>query len=284
MCTKKIYLVAILTLLCVHMSNAQPYSDYKFSTLEFVAKGEGYTTSVDDLSDAQNELADRYYTGTKGAPKDLQAASYWFWQSAKNGNKYAQYNLAWRWYNGEGVDKNLKEALYWFDKSSDQHFHEASLQSGKMYFYGNGTQVDYRAASKRFKDAAFGDIPEGKYYYALCFANGYGVPRDSVKTWIWAERAIEDKYYYAYWILGRMYEKGETVARNYDNARYYYEKGVENDIAICANDLGLGYEKGTLAEKDINKALEYYQIATEKGNIYGKANSARLYANKDLEI
>ena len=35
---------------------------------------------------------------------------------------------------------------------------------------------------------------------------------------------------------------------------------------------------------DINKALEYFQIAAEQGNRYGKANSARLYANKDFEI
>ena len=282
--TKKIYLLTTIALLCVHVSNAQQYSDYEFSLLEFVAKGESYSTNTSDLAEAQNELAIRYYYGSKGATKNLKTASYWFWQSAKNGNKYAQNNLAWHWYDGEGVDKDLKEALYWFNQSSNQYFHKASLQAGKMYFYGEGTTVDYANAVKRFKDAAFGDIPEGKYYYALCFANGYGVKRDSVKTWIWAERAIDDKYYHTYWMLGKMYEEGKTVVKDNDYARSLYEKGVEYGDASCANTLGLGYEKGTLAEKDINKALEYFQIAAEKGNRYGKANSARLYANKELDI
>lgn len=282
--TKKIHIITIAALLCVFTSNAQTFADYELSTLEFVAKGGSSLSNMQEVAEAQNELAIRYYNGNKGATKNKRTAVHWFLESAKNGNKYAQYNIAWRYKEGDGVTQNMQNALYWFDKSSEQYFHKASLQAGKMYFYGEGTQVDYNNAVKRFKDAAFGDIPEGKYYYALCFANGYGVKRDSVKTWIWAERAIDDKYYHTYWMLGRMYEEGKTVAQNYDYARYYYEKGVEHDIAICANDLGLGYEKGTLAEKDINKALEYFQIAAEKGNRYGKANSARLYANKELEI
>lgn len=281
----KKYLSIIIAVSIRLVCNAQSYSDYSFSTLEFVAKGESFsTTSVEDLSNAQNELAIRYYNGSKGATKDIKKAAYWFLQSAKNGNKYAQYNIARRYQEGDGVTHNLQNALYWFDKSSDQHFHKASLESGKMYLCGEGTQVDFNSAAKRFKDAAFGDIPEGKYCYALCFANGHGVPRDSVKTWIWAERAIKDEYYHTYWVLGRMYEEGVTVMKDYDSARFYYEKGVEHDIAVCANSLGLGYENGTLAEKDINRALAYFQIAAEKGNRYGKANCARLYANKELEI
>ena len=205
--TKKMYILAIIALLCVHVSNAQQYSDYKFSTLEFVAKGESYGTSTSDLADAQNELAIRYYNGNKGATKDIRKAAYWFLQSAKNGNKYAQNNIAWRYRSGDGVEKKPQVALYWFNQSSNQHFHKASLEAGKMYFYGEGTNVDYTNAAKRFKDAAFGNIPEGKYYYALCFANGYGVKRDSVKTWIWADRAINDKYYHVYGVLGKCTKK-----------------------------------------------------------------------------
>ena len=285
--TKMIYIAILISLIFGYVCNAQPYSDYKFSTLEFVAKGEGYTTNTEDLSNAQNELAIRYYNGSKGATKDVRMAAYWFLQSAKNGNKYAQYNIAWRYRNGDGIEKKLHEALYWFKMSSNQHFHKASLEAGKMYFYGEGTLVDYDYAAKRFKDAAFGDIPEGKYYYALCFANGCGVQRDSVKTWIWANRALDDKYYDIYMVLGKMYEEGKTVAKDYDYARFYFEKGVEHGVAACANSLGVGYENGTLAdysEKDINKAIEYFQIAAEKGDKLGKANLARLYANKDLDI
>ncbi len=285
--TKKIYTVIVTIFTFCYICNAQSYSDYKLSTLEFVAKGESYTTNTEDLSNAQNELAIRYYNGSKGATKDIRKAAYWFLQSAKNGNKYAQYNIAQRYKKGDGVKINLKAALYWFRKSGEQHFHKASLQAGKMYFYGKGSDVNYENAAKCFKDAAFGDIPEGKFYYALCYAKGYGVPRDSVKTWIWANRAINDKYYRIYWVLGKMYEEGETVTKDYSYARFYYEKGVEHGIAACANSLGLGYENGTLAdysEKDTNKALEYFQIAAEKGNRLGKANLARLYANKDLDV
>ena len=153
-----------------------------------------------------------------------------------------------------------------------------------MHFHGEGTDVNYTKAVKFFKDAAFGDIAEGKYYYALCYENGFGVQRDSTKALIWANRAIDSEEYDAYLILGRMYAKGETVAQNKSEALYYYEKGSEKGVNSCTNALGLGYEKGTFVEKDIYKAIEYFTLAASNGYKYGKYNAARLYQNPENPI
>lgn len=276
---KKI-LVAIFALIPA-ITFSQNYNDYELSTLKFVASGQSSTTQGEDLAIAQNALGIRYFNGSGGAPKDLQTAAYWFEKSATNGHVYGQYNIAWRYYHGQGVAKNYSKALYWFEKAGNQSHHESSLKAGKMHFYGEGTDVNYSKAILFFKDAAFGDIAEGKYFYALCFANGFGVQRDSTKTLIWANRAIDDEYYQAYWILGRMYQNGETVAKDDSKTLHYYKLGSDNGINSCTNDLGLGYEKGTFVEKDIYKALEYFTLAASNGYKYGKHNSARLYRNPE---
>lgn len=280
--TKKILTLTFL-LITLNLS-AQRYGDYELSTLKFVASGQSSSTSFEELGTAQNELAIRYANGTKGAPKNPETAAYWFLESAKNGNKYAQNNIAWRYYDGTGVRKDLSQALYWFSKSGQQHFHKASLKAGKMYFFGEGTEVNYTKALSFFKDAAFGDIPEGKYYYALCFANGFGTAKDSTMAIIWANRAIEDEYYDSYWTLGRMYSTGECVAKNDSEAEYYFKKGSDLGVSECSNDLGVGYEKGTFVEKNIYKALEYYTLAASQGNRYGKSNAARLYKNPEYSF
>lgn len=278
---KKLFLLIVILLSSARVYAQYGYSDYDLDLLQFVASGQSSSTSIEDLGTAQNELAIRYANGSKGASKNAEKAAYWFLQGANNGNKYAQNNIAWRYYESNGVRKDLAKALYWFDKSGKQHFHKASLKAGKMYFYGEGTEVNYPKALAHFKDAAFGDIAEGKYFYALCFAFGYGTDKDATKALLWANRAIEDEYYSSYWTLGRMYSREDGAEQDYEKALNYFTLGAEQKISDCANDLGIGYEKGTFVEKDIYKALEYYTMAASQGNRYGRSNAARLYGNPD---
>lgn len=278
---KKLFLLLAIALGGTQIYAQNTFSDYDLDLLQFVASGQSSTTSLTELGTAQNELAIRYANGSKGASKNAEKAAYWFLKGANSGDKYAQNNIAWRYYEGNGVTKDLTKALYWFDKSGKQNFHKAALKAGKMYFHGEGTEVNYSKAIVHFKDAAFGDIPEGKYYYALCFAFGYGTEVDPTKALIWANRAIEDEYYYSYWTLGRMYSGDEGAIKDYEKAEYYFSLGAEHKISNCANDLGVGYQNGTFVEKDIYKALEYYTLAASLGNRYGKSNAALLYLNKD---
>lgn len=278
---KKQFLLIAILLVSVQALAQNKFSDYEIEHLKFVASGESSSTSISELGTAQNELGIRYANGSKGVSKNIEEAAFWFLQGASNGNKYAQNNIAWRYYEGYGVTKDLAEALYWFDRSGKQNFYEAALMAGKMYFYGEGTEVNYYKALRCFKNAAFGDIPEGKYYYGMCFAFGYGTEVDPTKALIWANRAIEDEYYSSYWTLGRMYSRAEGVEWDFEKAEYYFRMGVKHKISNCANDLGIGYEKGTFVEKDINKAFEYYTLAASQGNRYGKSNLARLYKNPD---
>ena len=133
MYTKKILLLAVSVFLCGHI-HAQ-YSTYDFELLQFVAGGGSSSTSPADVATAQNELAIRYFKGTGGAQKNY-------------GNRYAQNNLAYAYLNGNGTPVDKSKALYWFEQSGNQHYHNAALMAGKMYYYGDGTPVNYNKAAR----------------------------------------------------------------------------------------------------------------------------------------
>ena len=265
MCIKRTIIFFLLVFSCL-LLKAQ-YSSYELGTLEFVAKGESSITSTSDIAIAQNELAIRYYQGTRGASKDIDKAIYWFTESANNGNRYAQYNLANKYLYGEGVSMDKAKALYWFVKSGEQHYHEASLQAGLMYYNGVGTSVNYTKAAEFSKDAAFGGIGVGMYNYALCLAYGNGVKADSTKALIWLFRAIDKNYYKSYNFLGVMYRDGIAVNQNNNSALYYFEKGDEYNDPDSQYNLGYAYLNGTFVDKDSVKALDYYIKAANNGSV-----------------
>ena len=227
--------ITILALFIPLFTAAQSqFDDYSLESLTTTAEyGEG-----ERQSNAQNSLAIRYNTGTKGAPLNPTKAVYWFKRSAQNGNKYAMNNLAYAYLNGKGIDKDVTMAVYWMEESAKKYYPSAALTIGKWYYYGTYVAQDYRKAARYLKDAAFGGIAEAMFYYGWCFAYGQGESANYDKANFWAHRAIDNEYYAAYELLGDMYQYGKTVNVDAYQAKRYYELGAEKNILSCMVELG----------------------------------------------
>ena len=52
-----------------------------------------------------------YELGEYGILQDKKEAFKWFTKAADNGSPYAQYEMALRYFNGDGVTKNLQKAM-----------------------------------------------------------------------------------------------------------------------------------------------------------------------------
>jgi hypothetical protein len=78
--------------------------------------------------------------------------------------------------------------------------------------------------------------------------------------------AAKEQFVPAYSSIGRMYELGIGMERDYEQARGWYREGIKEGCPICANNLGvLEYlEIGEGAEKD--NAASYFQEAVTLGN------------------
>ena len=88
--------------------------------------------SLDDLkrdaskgdTSAMFELASRYYHG-EGIAKDPAMAAKWFLAAAEKGHAASQFGIAACYEEGLGVAQSQASAVYWMKKSADQGYYMA---------------------------------------------------------------------------------------------------------------------------------------------------------------
>ena len=66
------------------------------------------------------------YAQGKGCTKDAQKAASYYLAAAEKGNKYAQHNIAFCYWDGVGVEKNRETAIMWMRRSAAQGYEKAA--------------------------------------------------------------------------------------------------------------------------------------------------------------
>lgn len=126
-------------------------------------------------SDAQYDLAMRYWEGKEGAPKDDSKAFYWAKKSAEQGDAYAQSWVGYFYENGYGTARDFGEAAYWYRRSADQGNRFSQNNLGECYYYGRGVERCYEKAVSWYKKAADQEFPSACYNLGWCYEMGEGV-------------------------------------------------------------------------------------------------------------
>jgi hypothetical protein len=108
---------------------------------------------------------------------------------ADAGDSIAQYEMALRYADGEGVPQNYRDAMAWFAKAAANGNDDAQWKLGLGYIKGIGVSHDERNAVVWFKRAAnHGDVRAQSALSDL-YLSGRGVPRDYVRAYTWASIA-----------------------------------------------------------------------------------------------
>ncbi|GBC03100.1 hypothetical protein RclHR1_00050008 [Rhizophagus clarus] len=200
-------------------------------------------------------------------------------QSAENGDKKAQYNLAHLYYTGEAVEKDLNKAFYWYQKAAENGIKFAMNRLAIHYYNGEGTEKDLEKAFYWCQKAAEKDYDEAQYNLALLYENGEGTEKDIAEALYWYQKAAENGIEIAMNSLANHYYNGEGTEKDIDKAFYWYQKAAENGIEIAMNNLAIQYYNGEGAEKDLEKAFYWCQKAAEKDYNKAQYNLALLYEN-----
>lgn len=100
-----------------------------------------------------------------------------------------QYELGWRYDEGEGVDQDSAKAFEWYRKSAEQGFVGAQYSLGVMYENGKGVKKDFFKASEWYcKAAGQGDV-DAQYNLGAMYEIGEGVEQDYAKAMEWYTKA-----------------------------------------------------------------------------------------------
>lgn len=124
----------------------------------------------------------RLFEKGDGAPKDCEAAYYWFSQSATNGSGEAAYDLG-TWSESGGCDgKYPNEALKWYKLAEKNGDYRAANKIGELYLLDNGRAVE---ATFWFKRGAVALDTEALFNLGKLYAEGRVVPKDLIAAYAW---------------------------------------------------------------------------------------------------
>ncbi len=103
-----------------------------------------------------------------------------------------------------------------------------------------------------------------------------GVDAATVKEW---REAAERGSAWAQYNLGLMYDSGDGVAEDDEQAMKWYQKAAEQGLADAQNNLGGMYINGEGVAEDDVEAVKWFRKAAEQGNAEAQLGLGVMYAN-----
>ena len=252
--------------------------------------------------DAQYNLGLMYGKG-KGVKKDYREAIKWWVLAANQGNGKAQTNLGWMYEIGIGVQKDAHKAAHWYQIASNQGIAKAQDKLNLLLNKTNkNSQENTASSSKDISNLNTGSVSSGKNtldaagYIPDAF-NKIGEDTNDLDRLHTAINALDNKKFStahklfldlankgiaeAQINLGMMFELGQGVPQNYDEAIRRYRIAANmglveaqekldsllNKMAKAQVNLGLGmrFENGQGVPQDFDEAIRRYRIAANLG-------------------
>ena len=225
-----------------------------------------YSSKLDNLKSALREL-DSVSPEEKKAKElsnlaieaysknDLKTAFKHFYEAAMAGDPISMLNLGVMYTSDDVVPRDLQQALYWFEKAAAE-----------------GIETAARYAEMAKKQLASDDIKEFFQRGIQLYSKG-----DYAGAFPWFEKAAQLGDPQSQFILGNMYDFGESVSVNDEKAYYWYLKAAEQNHVDALFNVGVFYERGRFVKQDIEKAVYYYRKAARLGS------KRALQASREIE-
>jgi len=152
--------------------------------------------------------------------------------------------------------------------------------------YKEGTDAfdrgDHRTALKEFHALAEINDARGQYGLGVMYDLGEGVPQNLEEAVKWYLLSAEQGNADAQNNLGVMYENGEGIARDYGEAMKWYRKAAEMRNPDAPNNIGVMYMTGVGIRRDYVKACMWFNIAG-RGDPSAESNKRFLYKKMTTE-
>ena len=203
-------------------------------------------------------------------------------EQAKGKDAQFQYDLAQRYFKGDGVEKDEKVGVELLHLAAEQNHIISCAVLGDRYQHGRDVRLSPKEAAKFYQKAV-----EQKYVYAeqrfamyhlgLLYRDGKGVRKDLAKAAELLSKAAEQEDPHATNSLGNMYWNGEGVAKDED-------KAVE--LIVKALSMGIPWEWGGLDQKlkkrtDREKLAPLFLPYAEAGNWRAQYILGKLHRDGD---
>ena len=212
-------------------------------------------------------VADIYARGNGNLPPNYAEAAIWFRLAAEAGNRNAARTLGMFYLTGAGVPRDPDEAAIWFRRAAEAGDPVAKADLGSLLLGGkiNLKLTEPPPVHEWFEQAAESGDLIGAFNYAVCLAQGVGVPRDDTRAAIWFRRAADGLLNAQYW-YGRILAEGRGVEANLEEARIWLQKAADMNLPEALVDLAEMHMKGHGGPRDPEAGRQLYERAANLGH------------------
>ena len=226
----------------------------------------------------------KYQKTTKS--KDYEVTSRWYQRYLKHYSAYAQKdNIYFLYAELLSQKHHYKEALKWYKKSAEQGFIHAQFDLASKYYHGEGVLKDDKSAFKWFRKSAEQGDADAQFNLGLIYANGNGVTRDHAEAANWYRKAADQGFAKAQTSLGVMYAEGQGVSTDFSTAVLWFRKAAYQGNSLAQHNLGLMYGRGQGVPQDFTEAYAWESLAAISGHedaIKNRDNIASNFSPEEL--
>jgi TPR repeat protein len=140
-------------------------------------------------------------------------------------------------------------------------------------------QGNYKIALEKWKPLAEEGNDHAQYGLGQMYEMGNGVTKDIQEAFKWYKLSAEQGNAPAKFYLGLMYASGSGVTKDIQEAFKWYKLSAEQGYDEAQSNLGAMYAIGEGVKKDYKKAAKWYRLAAEQGFPLGQYNLGWIYKN-----
>lgn len=191
---------------------------------------------------------------------------------AVRGDAQAQFLLAERYENGNGIEKSPLKAIKWYEKAAENNNADALNNLGYCYEYALGVAQSSKKAFEYYEKAAKLNNKDALYNLAICYRDGIAVEKSSEHSFNYFLKAAacENPDPEAQWEVAQCYYRGIGTAQNvYKAFEYFMASALNGGNPDALYMTGWCYENmvGTKARFPQRYfAIKYYALAAEEGH------------------
>ena len=224
-----------------------------------------------------------YYKG-QGVERDYDLAHELYYDSAQQGNPYAEYELGKMYSKGIGCTKSEYDSQAHFERafigfcSLEEENHDDKLQYriGQMLYTGTGVQRDECAAERYWsKSAELGNV-DAQCALAKLWLQNRSQPIDNIIKML--ERAVLMGHSTAQYTLGKIYLGGDGVPKDVEKAMMLFRQAAGQGNDHAAYQLGKIYVQGNeRGVKNIDEGMKWLNEAALNNNSFAQYLLGKIY-------
>ena len=239
-----------------------------------------FTRSAELGFDASMPVIGTMYRDALGGDEDHAEAAKWFSVAAEKGNPFSQNALAECYENGWGLDEDVSKALLWYRSSAELNYVPAMRNLGRVFENGIGVEANPRRAFDWYSRAAEKDDVESQFKVGLAFLKGNGVVHSREYALEWLTKAADEGHANAMREIASFYfGAGDEKEDELSLAAAWYRKAANKGDIDAQFSLGSMFEKGQGLDRDKDQAIVWYRAAARQGHTESQKRLAKLKAD-----